>query len=330
MAQRQYDEGIGMGVAHGGRTDRLPHGETIVFDGRGGAILYSADGTALKGSVYGDSVPGVRGVRDEDVTRDGVRVYENDHQRDDLWIRDQSVLHDDFEEDVVGSDLHQRAIRALTDGLLEVQGKRDAPWHVGSQLTTYLGSTGDKDNWGPMPDVLVHPTAGPVSVGSLDCVENGPLALVIEVASFATYRYDLEGKRHSYETTGVEEYLVYDVNADLLGEHVRAWRRGAGGYEPWLPDAAGRWRSRTLDVSFQVRGLLLRIIDSDGEEITILSEARRLVESEARRAESERRQADEARQFAESETLRADAAQRRIEELERLLRGKDDPGSNAG
>lgn len=327
MAQRQYDLGHGdggAGVVYGGRIERLPDGQTIVFDARGGAILYTADGTALMGSVYGDSVPGVRGIRDEDVMRDGERVYDTD-PHDEVWIRDQSVLHDDFEEDLVGSDLHQGAIRALTDGLLEVQDKRGAPWHVGSQLTTYFGPADGKDNWSAMPDVLVHPTAGPARLRSLNCVEKGPLALVIEVSSFATYRHDLEGKRRAYETTGVEEYLVYDVDADFLGEHVRAWRRGAGGYEPWLPDAEGRWRSRTLDVSFQVRGLLLRIIDDDGEEIAILSEARRLAESERRRAESERRRADEARRLAESERQRADAGQRRIEELERVLRGEDNP-----
>jgi len=309
MARRQHDghgDSKGLDVAYGERIERGPHGKTIVFDARGGAILYSASGVALAGSVYGDSVPGVRGVRDEDVMRDGVRVYENDHQRDDLWIRDQSVLHDDFEEDMVGSDLHQRGIRALTDGLLEVQDKRSAPWHIGSQLTTYLGPIGGKDNWGPLPDVFVHLTAGPAFVGLLDCAALGPPALIIEVSSFATYAYDISLKRDMYAATGVEEYLVYDVDADLLGVHVRAWgQRGAGrGYEPWLPDAEGRWRSRTLDVSFQVQGLLLRIIDNDGEEIPILSEARR---------------------YAASEKRRADAAQRRIAELEKLLHSKDHP-----
>jgi len=39
-------------------------------------------------------------------------------------------LHDDTEEDVVGADWHQNAIRSLSIGLKVLAGRRGWPWHI--------------------------------------------------------------------------------------------------------------------------------------------------------------------------------------------------------
>ena len=46
-----------------------------------------------------------------------------------------SWLHDDTEEDLVGADWHQQAIRALSDSLDDIAREVHLPWHVGDQLT---------------------------------------------------------------------------------------------------------------------------------------------------------------------------------------------------
>ena len=229
--------------------------------------------------------------------------------------RDPYVLTDDTEEDLAGPDRRQRAIRTLCENLLQVQEKRGAPWHVGMQLTTLMGDVPGKEDWQPSPDILVHLTAGPGDLSSLDAVALGAPQLVIEVLSRSTWRYDIEAKKEAYWHAGVEEYLNFDPTTDYLGTDVQAWRRASRGFVPWRAMRAiarGRWHSRVIDVTFRPQSMLLRVTDGDGQLMPTLGEAVRL-------AERERRIAQQEQLVAQQERQRADEAQRLTEEQARQI-----------
>ncbi len=240
--------------------------------------------------------------------------------------RNPDVLTDDTEEDLVGTDLHQRAIRTLCENLLHVQEKRRAPWHVGMQLTTLMGDVPGKKDWRPSPDVLVHLTAGPGNLSSLDAVALGAPQLVVEVLSEGTWGRDVNLKKEAYWHAGVVEYLIFDPTTTYLGTDVQAWRRASRGFVPWRASAGGRWHSRMIDVTLHPRGMLLRVTDRDGQLMPTLGEAVRLAErerlaaeQERLAAEQERRRADEALLLVERERRRADEAVRRAEEQARQI-----------
>src|SRR5579862_8337780 len=94
-------------------------------------------------------------------------------------------LHDDAEEDVVGADWHQDAIRAASLSLKLLADAPQWPWHVGDQLTLVGDIPGPRE-WRPAPDISVHPTLGPVARRNLDVRVEGPPVLVIEAASATT------------------------------------------------------------------------------------------------------------------------------------------------
>jgi len=196
--------------------------------------------------------------------------------------RNPDVLTDDTEEDLVGTDLHQRAIRTLCENLLHVQEKRRAPWHVGMQLTTLMGDVPGKKDWRPSPDVLVHLTAGPGNLSSLDAVALGAPHLVIEVLSESTWAYDLGKKKTAYYHAGVREYLVFDPTTEYLGTDVRAWRRAPRSLVPWRANASGQWHSQMIDVTLHPQSMLLRVTDRGGQLMPTLGEAVRLAEQQAR------------------------------------------------
>ncbi len=232
--------------------------------------------------------------------------------------RDPHVLTDDTEEDLVGTDLHQRAIRTLCENLLYVQEKRGTPWHVGMQLTTLMGDVPDKEDWQPSPDILVHLTAEPGDLSSLNAVALGAPQLVIEVLSRSTWKYDLGKKKTAYDDAGVQEYLVFDPTTDYLGTDVQAWRRGPRGFVPWRAMAGGHWHSWVVDVTFRAQGMLLRVTDRDGQLMPTLGEAVRVAERERRMAERERQRADEAQGLLEQERQAAEQGRQRADEALRL------------
>jgi len=232
-------------------------------------------------------------------------------------LLDLEDLHDDTEEDLVGADWHQTAIRVVNEGLLLAGPERGLPWHIGNQLTTLMGRVGSKD-WNPSPDIAVHPTAGPTPMASFDTRVHGAPPLVIEVASEGTYKYDLGTKRRTYGRVGVREYLLFDPTQAYLGMAVRAWHARPHGFVPWHAERDGRWHSQALGVSFLPEGLLLRVFDADGQKLLHTSE------QERRDAERRRVIAEQERRAQEQEQSLADLT-RRLAELEaenRRLRGE--------
>jgi Uma2 family endonuclease len=191
-------------------------------------------------------------------------------------------LHDDEEEDLVGSDLHQEAIHVAHKSLQLIGRRRSLPWHVSNQLMVLMGRVSGKE-WRPSPDVIVHTTAGTEPLTSLNIAVKGVPKVAIEVASQATWDYDVEIKRRTYGRVGVQEYIVFDPTGEFLGDQVRAWHATEQGFVPWQPDQDDRLRSEILDLWFKPEGLILRVFDRDGEPVPTFDEQQmRIAELEAK------------------------------------------------
>ena len=239
------------------------------------------------------------------------------------FVFDIARLTDDTEEVLarVGTDTHQTAIQRLCDSLWLAGPERGLPWHVSSQLMVLMGKIEGK-YWRPSPDIFVHPTGGAEPRTSWDVAVEGVPPFVIEVASPATWEDDLTIKRRTYGYVGVQEYLVFDPTSDLLGVPVQAWHATEEGFVPWLPGADGHWHSGVLPISVQPRGLLLRVYDSEGALVPIISEQARRIAEQERRAREQARVAEEQARVAEEQARRIAALEAEL----RRLRG-DSNGS---
>lgn len=185
-----------------------------------------------------------------------------------------SRLHDDTEEDLVGADWHQEAIRAAVYSLRDLAVDRQSPWHVGDQLTL-VGAKPDGTAWRPSPDIMVHPRGGTDPRNEMVVRSDGPPALVIEVASPSTWAYDVdahEGKAFGYAYLGVLDDLIFDPHADLWGTSCRGWQLRDGVAHEWRPGADGRYHTSMLGISLQSDGSLLRVFDPEGRPVPFYSE----------------------------------------------------------
>jgi Uma2 family endonuclease len=142
--------------------------------------------------------------------------------------------------------------------------------------------------------------------------EDGPLALVIEVASDAT-RHKEEEKRKTYaEVLQVPEY----VSIDLYQDELRLGRLVDGQYEWVTPDAAGRLWSEQFGIGFvwEEGERFVRLVAADGTIVPApLEEAARREEAERRQQAAEERAARSARR-AVRETARAEQEAARAEQ----------------
>lgn len=228
-------------------------------------------------------------------------------------VLEYSWLHDDTEEDLVGADWHQDAIRGVGLALKTLARERQWPWHVGDQLTL-IGDVPGRERWSPAPDISVHPTLGPTQRRDLDVRVEGPPTLALEVASRSTWAYDVSlerqwrgrrqaGKAYGYlALLGIAEYLVFDPRQEFLPGQVRAWRRVGPEVREWLPDAEGRYHSAALAIAFVPDGQLLRVLDPQGAPVPYwfedAEEARRTRELEREMAFQAREMAFQARELA--------------------------------
>jgi len=224
-------------------------------------------------------------------------------------VADLDDLHDDSEEDLLGADWHQTAIRVAHEGLILAGPEQGLSWHIGNQLMTLMGRVGRTD-WHPSPDLAIHPTAGPIQLSSFDARVLGVPQVVVEVASERTYRYDIGTKRRAYGRVGVQELLIFDPSQEWLGEAVQAWHATPRGFARWPAGRDGRWQSRVLGISFLPEGPLLRVFDRVGSLMPHISEHGRQLRLQEQRAAEEL-----ARQLRVRDQQAADHL-RRIAELE--------------
>lgn len=208
-------------------------------------------------------------------------------------------LHDDAEEDLVGADWHQDAIQGLVFSLRDLAEELQLPWHVGNQLRL-VATKPDGSSWWPMPDVMLHPLAGPEPRTEMSVGEDGFPVLIIEVASPTTYEYDVDiqdGKAWGYLQLGVPNYLVFDPYGELLGEQCRGWQLHGRAIREWKPDGDGRYHPIGLSTSFRPEGRLLRVVDPEGGPVAFPFETSRLLREQEQelahlRAELERLRAE--------------------------------------
>jgi len=199
------------------------------------------------------------------------------HRVDDFW------LPDDTEEDMVGADWHQYTTDVVYDGTRDVADLDHLPWHVGNQLTL-VGWT-PRGVWRPAPDIAIYPTAGPELRKEMSVKNDGPPALVVEVASPSTWEYDVNdvsGKAAGYLGLGVEYYLVFDPTGELLSPPCRGWRRVDGITRDWRPEADGSYRCASLGISLRPEGIILRVIDRAGRPIPTREERLEQLAEQAR------------------------------------------------
>ena len=244
------------------------------------------------------------------------------------YVLHPNSLHDDTEEDLVGADWHQDAIRTSGESLKDVARERDFAWHIGDQLPLVCTQP-DGSLWRPSPDIMLHAAAGATKRAEMTVRTDGVPELIIEVASPSTWKYDVnvqDGKAWGYLELGVPNYLVFDPHGTLLGEPCRGWQRREGRVHAWLPAASGRYHTVVLDLSFQPEDELLRVFDPDGrpmlfayEKTQQLQEQRQVLraQDEAIRMRDEALRARDEAIRVQDEALRADAA--RIAVLEAAL-----------
>src|SRR5438067_9159405 len=192
--------------------------------------------------------------------------------------RDYGWLHEDLEEDLVGAEWHQSAICALATSLKTLAEARHWPWHVGDQVTLVAWKP-DNTEWRPAPDIVVYPQLGPEERQEISVREEGPPALIIEVASASTWAYDVSmeitrrrrkqvGKAFGYlASLRVPEYLVFDPRGEFLDGQCRAWHRVGDVAQGWHPEPDGRYHSQALGISVRPDTTLLRVIDPEGNPV---------------------------------------------------------------
>ena len=158
--------------------------------------------------------------------------------------------------------------------------------------------------------------------------------LVIEMLSGSTADKDACSKRDTYRHLGVREYWLFDPAGHELSTPLAGYRLRAKRYRPIEADAAGRLRSKVLDLHLHVHAGELRFRDpAAGEDLRTYSEATRERAAERERADraefgkaaAERRASRAevgkaaAERRADAEKTRADAAERELARLRSRL-----------
>jgi Putative restriction endonuclease len=192
------------------------------------------------------------------------------HKPDDPWPPD------DTEESVCGYILHGTTITNLCIGIagaarLARVPAGPEPWRVLSHtaLSGFLRPDGSPFLARPDLYVLTHDfdhNREPLSIHN-----DGLPVLIIEVVTKETFERDLDvlrGKGWIYAHAGVLEYLVLDPMVRLIPGGARGWRLTSRGYdEHWLPEAHGRWHSRSIGVSIGFHEGMATVYTNEGRRM---------------------------------------------------------------
>jgi hypothetical protein len=232
---------------------------------------------------------------------------------------------DDTEESVLGTNLHQTAIRLLIAGINEAAALATpegapVPWQAGGQTMIRQFRHPDGSAYTTLPDVFVYLHPWDDTRRSLNVPEDGPPVLVIEVLSKETYENDLDlvrGKGYSYRQAGVREYLTLDPQYRYAPEGGLGWRLDRGEYRPWRRDAGGRWESRVIPLAFGLEGARAAVYLPDGHRLLREGEVERTLRERDRQQQQALAEQERLRRVvAEHDRLRQEA----LEEQERLRR----------
>jgi hypothetical protein len=128
---------------------------------------------------------------------------------------------------------------------------------------------------------------------------------------------------------GVQEYLVFDPTGEFLGEQVRGWRRGDGGWQPWPPETRADdrqvWHSAVLGLAARPEGLLLRFDRPAHGTLPVRREiVLALAREQVAREDAEKRATQAQQRATEAEERATQAQQRATEAEERAGRREQD------
>ncbi len=152
--------------------------------------------------------------------------------------------------------------------------------------------------------------------------DDGLPALIVEVASPSTWRYDVDdvaGKAAGYLALGVPEYLVFDPTGRFLRPPCRAWRFVGGAARAWHPEADERYVSHALGIALSPDGDVLRVYDSQNRPIPYDYEKAQILATQAQELDARAR---------EIEGLRAELAHLRTQ-APSTFRDSDDETSTS-
>jgi Uma2 family endonuclease len=137
------------------------------------------------------------------------------------------------------------------------------------------------------PDVLVTLGAPPAVLQSYKTWELGAPNLVIEVTSRSTKTRDIGMKKGTYAALGVQEYLLFDPQAEYLKPRFKVFRLQGEEYEQVIVNPESGYQS-LLGLTFHVVDDTLRISETaTGRLLLRPFEQAARAEQEAARAEQE-------------------------------------------
>lgn len=143
--------------------------------------------------------------------------------------------------------------------------------------------------------------------------DNIPPQVVFEILSPSNTMREMERKVLFYDRYGVEEYYIYDPDANQLD----GWLRQAEGLE-MIADMT-HWISPRLQIRFEPSEPELKIYRPDGQPFLRYAEIGARLELEQQRVEQERQRAEQEHQRAEQERQRAEQERQRAEQAEAEL-----------
>jgi Uma2 family endonuclease len=215
------------------------------------------------------------------------------------------------------NDLQYRAMVDLRYSL-ETRYAGDPDVYVGANLLLYYreGDPGASVS----PDVFVAFGVGKGDRRSYLVWEEGRApVLAFEIASQTSWQTLLGKKKDLYERLGIDEYVVFDPDGELLQPRLQGFRLKDGRYRPLPLEPDGSLVSPATGLRFEPEGVKLRVVDvASGKRFPWIEE-----ESEARaRAEEQATREAAARRLAEEQAAREAAARQSLEdELARLRAG---------
>jgi Uma2 family endonuclease len=209
----------------------------------------------------------------------------------------EEIYYPETDEEPMGeTDVHVLAMILLREGLEDFFAPQPRVY-VASNLFVYYVEGDPSRN--KSPDVMVVKGVARRFREIFKCWEEGAVpCTTFEIASKRTWREDLGPKREEYARIGVNEYIVFDPQAEYLNPVLQGWRLSRRRYVPLPPAADGSLVSQELGLRLVPEGYVLRLIDArTGERVL----------TRAEQIEHERHRADAL--AAELERLRAERAQ---------------------
>lgn len=133
--------------------------------------------------------------------------------------------------------------------------------------------------------------------------------VVFEILSPGNTQTEMQKKLLFYERHGVNEYYIYDPDANDLA----VWLRGEDGLE--LVDSNPDWVSPQLRIKFVPSEEELQIYRPDGKQFLSYTEIAQQAEQATQRAEQATQRAEQAEAALEAERLRSQALAGRLREM---------------